>query len=125
MIDIFDELMRIPDLINDDNFTMEVLIIEVEEIRCDDGEGSWRRKGISIKDRRLINVVDRILFTRREDFFRFVPTDLDMPFSNKTFASQTGISIYQARRITYTLKHMGAIAEVGKNGNELLFNLAR
>lgn len=125
LIDIFDELLRMPDLINDDNFTLEVLLIEVEEIRCDDGEGSWRRKGISIKDRRLINVVDRILFTKREDFVRFIPTDLDMPFSNKTFARHTGISVYQARRATYTLKHMGVIAEVGRNGNELLFNLAR
>ena len=118
--DLFDELVRIPDLINEDNFTMEVLMIE-EEVRCDDGKGSWRRKGVSINDRKLIDVVEKVRFINKGDFLRFLPTDLDQPFTNKSLAKNIGIPIRQSRRITYCLKKMGAIKVVGKNRNELLF----
>ena len=41
--DLFAELMRIPHLVGNPNFTLESLLVEVEELRCADGHGSWRR----------------------------------------------------------------------------------
>ncbi|MFQ6091234.1 MAG: hypothetical protein ACE5OR_00885 [bacterium] len=124
LTDLFDELVGIPDLINRENFAMEVLMIQEEEVRCDDGKGSWWRKGMSIRDRRLIDVVERIEFTHRGDFSRFLPDPLCQPFSNKTLAIETGVSIFQSQKVTYCLKKMGLIKEAGRKGNELFFEIA-
>ena len=123
LTDLFDELIWIPHLAGEDNFSMEVLMIEEEEIRCADGKGSWRRRGVSIKDRKLLDVVERVRFVEGGDFLRFLPSDLDQPFTNRSLAREIGVSVRQSRRITYCLKKMGAIREVGKRRNELLFEM--
>ncbi len=124
LIDLFDELVSIPDLIEEENFSMDVLMIEVEEVRCDDGRGSWRRRGVSIKDRKLISVVERVTFRNKDDFLRFLPSGLRQPFSNKSLAESVGTSVNRAQEMTYCLRKMGAIRLVGKKGRELLFEIA-
>ncbi len=121
LLDIFDEIVRITELFQQENFTLEVLSIKEEEIRCDDGKGSWRRKGISIFDRKLIDVSGSFIFRNKEDFRRFIPADLEEPFSTKSYAQGLQISVYKARRIVYTLKKIGVIKQVGKERNLLLY----
>lgn len=120
-LDLFNELIRIPKLINEPNFSIEVLLIREEEIRRADGRGSWRRKGVSIADRRLVAVEERLLFKERDDFRGFLPPELPAPFSNKEYAGCCRCSIYQARKLTYSLKQMGLLRQVGKRGNQLLY----
>lgn len=123
LYEIFDEMLYIPEFINHPNFTLEVLLVRVEEIRCADGEGSWRRKGVSIKDSRLVEVTDSVLFTDKRDFTDFLPPNLVRPFSNKQLAASMNITAYRARRITYTLRKMEAIEIVDKKGKTLLFDI--
>jgi len=120
--DLFSELIRIPTLFSKGNFSIEVLIIEVEEIWCNDGRGSWRRKGASIEDRHLIRVFERQIFERKTDFLKILPKELPDPFSNRHLARSLGISVNQSRKITYSLRKMGTIAYVAKKGNQMLFS---
>ena len=124
IIDLFDELLTIPELINHKNFSLEVLMVDEEEIRCDDGKGSWRRKGVSIRDRKLLGVVEQVSFTKREDFLKLLPAALARPFTTKSLALSLGIPRYRARRITYCLRKMGALQVVGKEKNALVFDEA-
>ncbi|HBF37882.1 MAG TPA: hypothetical protein DDW50_11230 [Firmicutes bacterium] len=119
-MDIFRELVRIPGLIADANFTIEVVLTREEHIWCEDGKGSWRRGGVSIKDRRLLEVVERIPLFTKNDFQRFLPLEIKNPFSNKDLAA-CGYTLYQARKMTYCFRKMGIIKEAGKHRNELLF----
>ncbi len=80
LMDLFDELIRIPDLMAEDNFMLEILMTKEEEIRCKDGKGSWRRKGISIKDRKLLEVIEKVTFKEEKDFLIFLPDELDAKF---------------------------------------------
>ena len=57
--DLFSELIRIPQLILHPRLTVEVVFIREREIRCDDGRGSWRRRGVSIVDRGLTEVYEQ------------------------------------------------------------------
>ena len=116
-------MVRIPDLIREESFGIEVLITREEEIRCDDGMGSWRRKGVSIKDRLLLDVVDRVKFSSEDDFRRFLPGDLEEPFTNNDLARAAGLPIRNARRMSYCLRKMGVMREIGKTGNELFFGI--
>jgi hypothetical protein len=124
LVDLFYELVNTPSLVREENFSLEVLMIEEEELRCNDGKGSWRRRGTSIKDRKLINVNSRTLFKNEKDFQRFLPNYLIEPFTNKEFAKLSGVSINFARRITYCLRKMGAITSAGKKGKELIFEVS-
>lgn len=123
VFDVFDELVSIPELINEENFSLEILIIDSEELRCDNGKGSWRRKGISIVDKKLLNVIESYQFKSREDFISFIPDDITKPFTNKSLSAANTTSLPQCRKLTYCLKKMGIIREEGKKGKELLFNI--
>lgn len=118
--DLFTELMRVPDIMCMENLTLEVLMIKAEEIRCDDGKGSWRRKGVSIVDRRLIEVVSSHKFHNKYDLVELLPKDMSQPFTNKELAKMMKVSRSKASKITYCFRKMGLIEEVGKRGRELL-----
>jgi hypothetical protein len=122
-IDLFTELISLPSLVNEKNFSFEVLLIEEEEHRCDDGKGSWRRKGVSIKDRKLLKVFERFVFENRTDFLRLLPK-LDAPFTNKSLAKKMGISVRLAQKITYCLRKMNLIIVDGKKRRELQFKVS-
>ena len=124
LIDLFYELVYTPSLIRDKNFSLEVLLIEEEEIRCNDGKGSWRRRGASVKDRKLLNVFDRFVFENSQDFLKFLPQELDGPFTNRLLALKLGTSITLAQKITYCLRKMGTISLTGKKRNQLVFQVS-
>lgn len=118
---IFDELIYIIDMISNPNFTLEIVMSEEEEIRCDDGKGSWRRKGISIIDRKLVKIYERIKMNKVEDYLNILPENINEPFSTKDIARELKISIYLSRKILYFFKKIKLITCSGKKGNLLLY----
>jgi len=124
LIDLFIELVHLAYLVKNKNFSFEVLLIEEEELRCNDGSGSWRRKGVSIKDRRLLAVFDSVFFENSRDFLRFLPFELDESFTNKLLAKKLGVSIRLAQKITYCLRKMDLISIEGKKSKEYLFKVS-
>ena len=124
ILDLFKELIYMPNLVATGNLELEVLLLETEEARCDDGKGSRWRGGVSILDRRLLDVVRRIDFTGPGDFLRLLPEGLAQPFTNKDLAAALDIDADRARQMTYCLKNMGALEEVGRRGNALMFRMA-
>ena len=63
-VNIFEELVWIPHIISNSNLSIEAIIVHVEETRVNDGKGSWRRrKGWSIYDKRLVNVLEKKVFS--------------------------------------------------------------
>lgn len=120
--DLFAELVRIPHLMNSPNFTLEALLVEVEELRCADGRGSWRRKGVSVLDTRLLAVRGRRRFRTPADLARLLPPRLEEPFTNRCLADAAGMSPAAAGEMTYALRRMGELAVVGRRSRAYLFS---
>jgi hypothetical protein len=120
---IFLELVRFPDLIPNRNFSLEVLLIQEEEIWLNDGQGSWRRKGWSIHDRRLIKVLDQVLFESPGEFAGLLPSSLPQPFTTLDLARALRQPRYLAQKMAYCLREMGAIKQIGRQGNTLLYEV--
>lgn len=118
---IFLELIRLPHLAAHPNFNLEVLLIHEEETRRDDGKGSWRRRGQSIVDRRLVEIVESHLFSCSQDYGRLLPSDLHQPFTNQELARALSISINLATKMTYCLRIMEVLEFVGKRGRAFLY----
>lgn len=122
LVDVFQELVSIPYLLKNENFKLEVLMTVEEEIRKSDGKGSWRRKGVSIIDKKLVSVLEKHTFHSIEDFNLFLPKELPEYFTNKDLASVLNIPVHKVRKITYTLKNAEIIKQCGKRGRELLYS---
>jgi hypothetical protein len=119
---LFDELIYLIDVVSDPNFSLEIVITEEEEFRQDDGKGSWRRKGVSIKDRKLVGIIEKKKFNKPGDYLKILPRGIKEPFSTKDIAGELRISINLARKILYFYKAVKLINCTGKNGNLLLYN---
>lgn len=122
-IDIFSELVRIPHLLTHPNLTLEILLTQQEEILRDDGKGSWRRKGWSLYDHRLLHVVDHLQLATTADFRALLPSALPQPFTNRQLADALNCRLNLAQKITYTLRKIGEVTVTGKQGNALLHQL--
>lgn len=120
---IFEELVRIPHLISEPNLMIEVLIIQAEEMWVNDTKGSWRRRGWSIKDRRLINILDQKLFSNPNHFLSLLPSDLETPFTNSDLSNALNRSQRLASMMTYCLRKMNLIKIVGNKNRSNLFDL--
>jgi hypothetical protein len=119
--DLFTELVRLPELAAHKNFSLEALLIREEELRRKDGRGSWRRKGWSIYDRRLLDVVDRRVFLSPNDFSALLPGGLPGAFTSTDLARALGKPLYLAQKMAYCLRKMDAIQITGKVGNSLIY----
>jgi hypothetical protein len=119
--DLFDELIRFPHLANHPNLQILVALTQEEELRCADGQGSWRRKGVSIVDHLLLEVVEQRTFRDVKDYLALLPNDLESPFTNRQLANQTSLRMRQAQRMTYCLYKMGALERVGRQGRAHLY----
>ena len=122
--DVFGELVRFPRLLSGNGFSLEVLLIQEEEIRRYDASRGWRRRGWVTQERRLLGVVDRRLFETPEDMAALLPTDLPEPFTTSDVASATGKRRRLAGRMAYCLREMGVIIPRGKRGNAILYTRA-
>ncbi len=120
---IFEELIWIPHIIMNSNLSIEALIVHVEETRLNNGKGSWRRKGWSIVDRKLVNIIDQKRFHEPKDFLTLIPKDLKFPFTNFELSKALKKSIGLARKMTYCLRKINNLKVIGKKGKAFLYDL--
>ncbi len=123
-LEVFTELVRIPHYLSNPNFSLEVLLIRDEIILVDDGQGSWRRRGWSVHDRLLIDVVESVRFEHLPDYAELFPAALPPRFGNQELAEGLGCRLSLAQKMTYTLRKAGLVRLVGKRGQAHLFELA-
>jgi hypothetical protein len=121
--DLFYELVYIAKWASHPNFSFEVLLTSEEEQRLKDGQGSWRRKGVSIQDRRLNRIIERHLFLSTTDYRRLLPEPLDVPFTNNQLAEILSIPHRLASKMTYTLTQIGVLEIDGKSGRSKRFKI--
>ncbi len=119
--DVFNQLVFLSHLASHPNFSLEVLFTSEEEYRVKDGLGSWRRRGISITDRRLLSILGRIVLAQKADFSYLVPSSLMHAFTNIELAQELDISRRLAGKMTYCLTNMGILERSGKKGKAFLF----
>ncbi|MDR2964991.1 MAG: hypothetical protein LBU88_04380 [Treponema sp.] len=118
---LFDALVQAPELAMIPGVTIEAVLADITEIRVKDGKGSWRRKGISIKDRILSAWHENIIFAKPKDYLRFIPYKKGEEFTTTTFAARTAINTDTARMALYVLTKIGVVERIGKQGRSWVY----
>ena len=121
--DLFWELVSIPQLLSNPNFSLEVLMISEEELRRYEGKRRWRRKGWVVEGRRLVEVLDRRLFGVSSDWLTFVPDGLQS-FTTKDLATLADTRRDLAQKMAYCLRHTKMIELIGRQGRANLYRVA-
>jgi hypothetical protein len=117
---LFLELVSIPDLIRHPNFAFDVLLVREESIRRVPrnparraGAARRSRRRVGGRERRLLEIVDRVPFASPRDYERFLPAGLVEPFTCRDLAAATGHPLYLAQKIAYCLRKIDLIAAAG------------
>ncbi|MBN2295472.1 MAG: hypothetical protein JXM70_23785, partial [Pirellulales bacterium] len=111
--------------------TLEVPLVEVEEWRYP-GHGRRRRRrdnDFQVEDQRLVCVHETHRLRTARDLAALVcdrlhSGPLPRPFHTGHLAESLEVRRWIAQRIAYCLRKMGAIHQVGKNGNSCLYEFA-
>jgi len=122
--DIFIELVRIAPFLDHPNLHLEVVLTREEEILQNDGHGSWRRKGWSIVDRNLLEVVQAVPFYGTQDYCRFISPGYTPPFTSQELAEALQVPAYLGYKIVYCLNALRLLEPAGKRGRARLFRPA-
>jgi hypothetical protein len=121
--DVFTELVSFPDLLRHSHLEVDVIMTNEEEYRRHSLDVSWRRKGWTVMERRLIDVVDTLLISTIDDLAALLPTGLPEPFTTSNLATELSGSRRAAQQMAYCLREVGVIAVVGKRGNALEYRV--
>jgi hypothetical protein len=122
--DLFNCLLYAPELITLPGLSIELAVVDVTEKRIRDGRGSWRRRGISIRDREMAAWHGCLNLAGPADYCRFVPFGEKETFTVRDLAEKTGINAGLARKCLYVLAKAGFVTRIGRRGNALVYSKA-
>jgi hypothetical protein len=121
--DLFWEMVSIPQLLANRNFSLEVLMIKEEEARRYEAKRGWRRGGWVIEARRLLDVVDQRLLKEWADWRGFLPDGLES-FTTRDLAKAMDTGRELAQKIAYCLRKGTVIELTGRRGRANLYRVA-
>ena len=124
MEDLFWELVSIPQLLLNPNFSLEVLMIRQEEVRRYDGKRKWRRKEWVLEGRRLLEVIDQRSFGHSADWLGFLPDGLES-FTTSDLATRMNTRRDLAQKMAYCLREARMIELIGKRGRANLYRVSQ
>ncbi|MFH0815463.1 MAG: hypothetical protein V1934_01420 [Methanobacteriota archaeon] len=123
VLDGLGELAPISPLLMDPNLTVEIVLVREELATVDDGLGSWRRRGVSVADRKLLGVEGSIVLASLADYRRLLPRGLHESFTVRELADAAKCPVAVAGKAAYALRRAGVIRVAGKRVNALVYEI--
>ncbi len=125
VVDVFGELVSFPTLLADAGLEIDVLLTHEEERRRHNPTKAWRRGGWVVEERRLVEVVEAVEIRSVGDVAALLPRRLPDPFTTADLAEALVRPRRVAQQMAYCLRLVGVIDETGKDGNAVLYSVAR
>jgi hypothetical protein len=107
--DAFAELVAIAPRLTDPNLELELVLVELEEIRRHAVDGPWRRRGWRVVERRLLGVVGSSAVRGADGLAAFLPAELPDPFTTADLAAALRRPRRLAQQMTYCLRAAGVV----------------
>jgi hypothetical protein len=125
LLDLFEHLVHFAKVFPRKRLTLEIALIEAEEIRVDRPRGKRRRsKPYRQVDIRLVELIDTLSLKTNADILRLLPvSQLPQPFDTAQLAAALERPRWFAQKIGYCLRNTGAAELAGKRGNSQLYRI--
>jgi hypothetical protein len=123
LLDAFDELVHFTRVFPNPNLSLELVLVDEEELRVPRQRRRFRRPDFRVHDRRLIHVIARHRLTVASDLLELIPPGSPNPVTTDVLANHLGCEPWFARKVAYTLRHCGVARVSGKIGNRLVYEL--
>lgn len=123
-MEIFMDLVHFSTVFPKQGLTLEIVLIDAEEIRVDCVPRHRRAKTYKSMDIRLLEVTESIELTTTEELVeRLRLGELASPFDTQQLGVVIGKPRWFAQKVAYCLRQMNAIKQSGKRGNSRLYDL--
>lgn len=120
-IEVFNELVSFPELMLESNFSMEIVLIQEEQVREYHQGRYWRQSGWKTIERRLLTVLKRKIYPTPISLAGLMPDSLPELFTTADLAEELQIPRRLAQKAAYCLRKMDVFAVVGKRGRSILY----
>jgi len=120
-LDLFEELVHFVTVFPRPQLTLEVLLIDVEEVRK---PSRGRRRRDRVESRSLLEVVETRQLQTADDLFLLLPAELPIHFDTADLSTALHCPRWLSQKIAYCLRHTGAVTVVGKRGNTWIYQRA-
>lgn len=134
--DIFKELTGLTNLLLNDNFSLDIVEINMSEhrvklpepVQSKNKKRRIKRDWIKV-DKHLEEILTIHNFSKKEDYLKLLPSTLPLEFivndfknelENQGFPKRT---INESNRIIWVLKNMNLISQIGKKGKAYLYKI--
>lgn len=112
--DVCAELVSFPALLDHPHLSLEVLLIQEEEVRRPDPT-AWRSNGWRTAERRLVGILERAHFERPQDLLTLLPDGLPDPFTTADLANGLSRTRHLAQEVAYCLRESGVLEVVRRS----------
>ena len=119
------ELGKLKKFVRNENFSVKIMLIDMEEHRNLDGWGNGGKRGSSRNARFPLRLESETYLKRSEDYRVFLPEDLSSPFTIKEYAKAASINYRRASAGVALLREAGTVTLCGKRGRENLLTFEK
>jgi hypothetical protein len=123
ILDIFEELVSFPELLCDENFSLDILLIQEEEVRRYRGRRGWWTKEWITQERRLLGILEQHLLEEPGDLSILLPEGLPERFTTSDLVDGLDKPLWVAQKMAYCLRKMNVIDLVDKRGRSNVYAL--
>lgn len=121
---VFDELVSVPTLLDNPNFSLEVVLAHVDKYQEHDpklrrGRGGWRTT-----DRRLAGIEGAERFDNVADLATLLPSGLGEVFTTADLADRSGVSRDVAQRMAYCFRAAGVFEQLDRTRTGINYRMS-
>lgn len=116
LLEAFRELVSIAPLLLHPHLTLELVLTKEEEIRAHQPGKAWRRQGWVVRERRLLEVLERRSLCGPEAWTALLPYAAGESFTSTELGEALGQPRWLTGKMTYTLHRAGLLERLGKRG---------
>ena len=119
--DAFFELIKIKYTLDNPNFRLKLIMLELHEQRLPEPKHGGHSRGSKRVDRIPTRIIDEIDLNGPQDYTMFIPDQLPERFTITELAKANGVSYKCGQRALRVLEYLELVQQCGNNGRTKLF----
>lgn len=121
--DVFYELYKIMDCIGHPNFSLCLMLLEMEEYRNLNGWDKKKKRGSTREERLPVALIEELHLSSPCDYAGLLPLSLPTDFTARDLKEHAKISLSTAQTALRVLYSLGAVERTGKKGRAFLYRI--